>query len=1124
MENKDNYLELKHYNSAARSESDSEFCVFEQEGFYYFGYLDSSGKCVLRSQGYQSALARDNGIASVKKNHLEKARYNLQEKDGKWYVGLKAANHQEIALSGAYSSKSEAESAAAIMRGEKAQVASGTGKDEYLSAEKYEGHARAAAESSYSSFSHDGEHYFALLNDKGKVLLRSQGYKSTAARDNGIASVENNRSNRDRFVLVERDGSWFISLKAGNHQEIALSSPYRNEGMAKGALASMMAGISGSSGLLSQTETKSETIVDEVKGEADEKLKAGLAAAGVGSVVGSGIVSKSSEESGEESGKSTESDAADEHKEDVYQAASFYANRKINDKTNHVAMFKDGDLYYFALFHPDGSLRIRSEGFQTAKDRDQELSGVLRFKDDKDRYETIERAGRYIHILKDETGREVGRSGYSTEANPLAILSAKAESTVEKTEQNVETKIVEKSKEVSSIESSEESGSDSSKLAAGLAATGGVVAGSSLVSKSSEESKEETSNQESSSTETSGGEEEHRDDVYLDCASYGNRNINDKVNNVAHFKEGDLYYFALYHDDGSVRLRSEGFQTAKDRDQELSGVLRFRDDASRYETMKRAGKYIHILKDETGREVGRSCYTSDVNPVPVVAPPQVVESKVEEKIEVKEEVKEVEASDSKAGLAAGIMTTGAVIAGAGSLKGEEEMVEEKVEEIVEKTVVEETVIEKKTEVIKETVKKDPPKETYKEDVYLACKAYKGYKVSDKKNNVSMFKAKGKYYFALYNSDGSVRLRSEGFKQSNRRDQELAGVLKLKDVKEQYETIQQGGKYIHVLKDKSGNEIARSCLVSNAVPFIATSSTAKVAAVGAAATVATAAAATTMKKEEPAPVKKVAPVEKAAVKKVAPVATTTTAPVAATGGGFKWWWLLPLLLLIPIYFGWQTCNKAAVAPAVKTTAAADKAAKEKAAKAKKLADEKAAAAAAAAKKEAEKAKEVAAVKETKEEPKKEVKKETPPPVTDKSCNCSGQRHKVFKVPSGPAPKALTKLGLFPEFGDSHALDPAGFYNKLKERHRSNATDRNFLDAVFKAMGYTGFKDAKPGLFTNVTIKSGITANIGGGPNHKTYHRKLNLKGKDLKAFKIKAANGCDLHFMKTCGNHMFYCPN
>ena len=75
-----------------------------------------------------------------------------------------------------------------------------------------------------------------------------------------------------------------------------------------------------------------------------------------------------------------------------------------------------------------------------------------------------------------------------------------------------------------------------------------------------------------------------------------------------------------------------------------------------------------------------------------------------------------------------------------------------------------------------------------------------------------------------------------------------------------------------------------------------------------------------------------------------------------------------------------------------------------------------------------------------------------------------------------------------------------------------------------MGYTnGFAGASASLFSETRVTRGTNGNMGYSKSHQTVYAKLNAAGKDLEAFKIKAANGCDIHFMKTCGNHFFFCP-
>ena len=471
----------------------------------------------------------------------------------------------------------------------------------------------------------------------------------------------------------------------------------------------------------------------------------------------------------------------------------------------------------------------------------------------------------------------------------------------------------------------------------------------------------------------------------------------------------------------------------------MKGLLANINKPNKYETLTR-GKYsIHILSDNNGREVGRSCL--EVTEVKA-APPPVVET---------------------AAIATAV-TAAAVVAST-----------DKPKKVVE-----------------------PVKEPEKEDDYLPCKEYEGHKINDKANNVALFKKDGQLYFVVYKENGSVRLRSEGFKTSKRRDRELSAALKNLNKPERYETISRGKYSLHILKDGKGTEVGRSCLETekSPIPVIATT---------AAAATAVAAAVSTIKveKEEVKPVvkkqkvKKAAPVVAKKVKKAAPVVAkkvvkekvvAAAAPVvesAAGGGGFNWKWLLWLLPLLLLLLGLKMCggcDKAASItppPVIKTPAPTP--------------------------------------------PPAEVEKTVEAPVAP-TCDCNGSSNIIFNIPSGRTAKVLTKLGTNPEFGNSHSLDAAGFYNKLKSA-ASNSRDKQFLDEIYKAMGYSGFGDASADQFSETRVTSGTRGNMGFSSKHRTVYAELSpTSSRDLEAFRIKAANGCDLHFMKTCGNHFFFCPN
>ncbi len=139
-------------------------------------------------------------------------------------------------------------------------------------------------------------------------------------------------------------------------------------------------------------------------------------------------------------------------------------------------------------------------------------------------------------------------------------------------------------------------------------------------------------------------------------------------------------------------------------------------------------------------------------------------------------------------------------------------------------------------------------------------------------------------------------------------------------------------------------------------------------------------------------------------------------------------------------------------------------------------------------------------------------------------CGSSTNPIFNVDTNYTPKNVVRLGTFPEFGDSHGLTPEGFYNKLAGRAASNNFDRQYLDHVFRSIGYSGgFADARPDMFSEAVLERGAKGVLGYGDFHGIGYSQLNVKSdRDLKAFRIQAASGPDIFYMKTCGNYMYVC--
>jgi len=146
----------------------------------------------------------------------------------------------------------------------------------------------------------------------------------------------------------------------------------------------------------------------------------------------------------------------------------------------------------------------------------------------------------------------------------------------------------------------------------------------------------------------------------------------------------------------------------------------------------------------------------------------------------------------------------------------------------------------------------------------------------------------------------------------------------------------------------------------------------------------------------------------------------------------------------------------------------------------------------------------------------------PVVQQTNLNVCGQSSvAIFNVPVNTTPKQMARLGTMPEFGDSHGLTPSQFYDKLNARYSDNATDKAYLNYLFKSMGYAnGWADAQPYMFSEEVLPVGTSGMLGLGKQHHYKYSILPTNDRDRQAFRIQSANGSVVHFMKTCGGPLF----
>jgi outer membrane protein OmpA-like peptidoglycan-associated protein/uncharacterized protein YegP (UPF0339 family) len=459
----EDYLPCGRYEKQA-AHSEKNFAAFfhEESQRHFFAMLDDAGKILLKSEGYPQQAARENGIASVIKNRGNADFYSSKNENGKYFLSLRAANYREIARSCSVDTEEEALALIPYCTGEKSrggmqaeaiavaaavvapiaveeivapaveeivapeaiaeavapvveekERANNKLDDDYLSCKEYE--SGADGQKDLVKFSHaNGQHYFVWMSDEGKVLMRSEGYPTTAARDNGIASVEKNRDLNERYSTVEKMGRYFVILKAGNHQEIARSCPYDSEAAALATYPNARVQAKESHLGAAAAATALAATAIAATPEPEPVVEAIAPTPEPVTVIAKAV-----------------------DVEDDYLPCKDYQGRNVSDKVNNVAMFKhDNGLYYFAIYDKEGAVRMRSEGFTTAQNRDQELSGALKNLNNPDAYTIIKKGDYYIQVLKDKTGKEVGRSCMQKEepkpivvppvAAPIAVAAVAA--------------------------------------------------------------------------------------------------------------------------------------------------------------------------------------------------------------------------------------------------------------------------------------------------------------------------------------------------------------------------------------------------------------------------------------------------------------------------------------------------------------------------------------------------------------------------------------------------------------------------------------------------------------------------------------------------------------------------
>lgn len=86
--------------------------------------------------------------------------------------------------------------------------------------------------------SSDGQFYFVLKAANAEVILTSERYTTAAAAENGIAAVQKNSPEEQRYERkTASDGRFHFNLAAANHQVICSSQLYASQAGREAAIA-----------------------------------------------------------------------------------------------------------------------------------------------------------------------------------------------------------------------------------------------------------------------------------------------------------------------------------------------------------------------------------------------------------------------------------------------------------------------------------------------------------------------------------------------------------------------------------------------------------------------------------------------------------------------------------------------------------------------------------------------------------------------------------------------------------------------------------------------------------------------------------------------------------------------
>ncbi|MEN9611017.1 MAG: hypothetical protein RLZZ628_1831 [Bacteroidota bacterium] len=263
---------------------------------YYFHFNGPDGKALLFSRNFDSAHQRDSRIYQIITASGNQKRYEVISSGGKYYFVLKGSNGFEIARSGFYDTRGDAERASGYLQKNGASYLSAYPKPERLGSSRravnqYNLNVPAGTKAvGFATVRHEKDHYFLLNDEGGKTILYSQGYTGGSGRDNGLRAVIKSVGELNRWERKYENGKYYFVLRGANRQEIARSADFKTEAEREAAIRWIMLSVPGYATkygvdprtLTTSTTTETTSSTDHFTLDVDKKRDISPAAGAIG--------------------------------------------------------------------------------------------------------------------------------------------------------------------------------------------------------------------------------------------------------------------------------------------------------------------------------------------------------------------------------------------------------------------------------------------------------------------------------------------------------------------------------------------------------------------------------------------------------------------------------------------------------------------------------------------------------------------------------------------------------------------------------------------------------------------------------------------------------------------------